>query len=704
VLRWGPYPFLRIAIFFGAGILSYVQAGRKPGFIFPLLAGLFLFYGLAWWLAASRRSTAWNNAAGLAGLAAIGLLGFLTAHYRTARVRPDNLVHQPGPVSYYVGVVDEYVSQKPASQVTILALRRVQVAGRWRAASGRVRLVLVKRKGAHTPGYGDVLLVKGAPAPVPPPGNPYQFDYRLYLSRQQVYHQHYRYPGQYVLIGSDPANPLVAASIHTRNYFDRQLRRYIPPAREYGIATALVLGIKDYLPDDLKATYVNTGTMHVLAVSGLHVALLFYVLQLLLGRWGQGRGMRLGAFVVMLAVIWFYAFVTALSASVLRAVVMFSFIQAATAFRLPSNIYNTLAAAAFGLLLFNPYLLVDVGFQLSFLAVYGIVYFQPRIYRWLACTSFAGDYLWKLVSTSLAAQLAVLPLSFYYFHQFPVYFLPANIVAVTLSNGALLLGFLLLALAWLPAVAQWLGLGILWLLQGMNYVSEALVRLPGSQVTGIVLSQGQAWLMYALMALLTLFLVRRKLPYFAVFTGLLLLFAVQEVAQARGRQKQGLLVVYQVRGATALGFIRERGAALLADSAFYAGPRHHQYLVQPHWWQLGINRVRRDTLQARALPGAAFRTLSDGNVLLSWRGIRVLVCRKPLGNYPLAQAGLDYLVLTRNVKISPEILPNKKGRLVVIIDGSNKAWYEEKWQAALRARQVNVYLVSRQGAYIREVH
>jgi competence protein ComEC len=678
--------------------------GKKPGFLFPLFAFLLFVYLLAWGLAARRRSTGWNNVAGLAGLAAIGLLGFFATHYQTAKVRPDNLVHLRVPVRYYVGVVETYITDKPGRQAATLALSQVQAGGRWQPVSGKVRITIAKSAGFRPLQYGDALLVKGAPAPVPPPANPAQFDYRLYLARQQIYHQHYRYPGQYARIGSEPPDFLVAASLRARTYLDRQLKKYIPSEREYAIATALVLGIKDYLPDDLKTTYALTGTMHVLAVSGLHVALLFYVLQVLIGRWGQGRGTRIGAFLLMIGVIWFYAFITALSASVLRAVVMFSFIQAAKAFRLPSNIYNTLAAAAFGLLLYNPYLLVDVGFQLSFLAVYGIVYGQPRIYRRLQFSSLPGDYLWKLVSTSLAAQLAVLPLSLYYFHQFPVYFLAANIVAVTLSNGALLLGFLLLALSAVPVLAQGLGWAVAALLQIMNWFSEKLLYLPGAVVSGISLSQEQTWLLYGAMALGVVFLARRKLPYLAGCTALLLGVSALEVAEARERYKQALVVVYQVRGATALGFIRQGRAVLLADSAFYAQPRNYSYAVQPHWWQLGVGDIRLDTLADRAPPSLAGRRLADGNVLLSWHGIRLLVCRKPLVKYNLQNLRLDYLILTQNVKFPPESLPNKKARLLVIMDGSNKGWYQHKWAAQLRARQFRVYQVSRQGAYIRVVY
>jgi competence protein ComEC len=161
--------------------------------------------------------------------------------------------------------------------------------------------------------------------------------------------------------------------------------------------------------------------------------------------------------------------------------------------------------------------------------------------------------------------------------------------------------------------------------------------------------------------------------------------------------------VYQVRGATALGFIRGPEAMLLADSAFYAQARHYRYAVQPHWWQLGVTQPRLDTLAGRVRPALAGIGLADGNVLVSWRGIRLLVCRRPPEKYNWSDLNLDYLILTQNVKFRLESLPNKKDKLLVIMDDSGSIWYQQKRAAQLRAHRFRVYQVSRQGAYIRVV-
>ena len=231
-----------------------------------------------------------------------------------------------------------------------------------------------------------------------------------------------------------------------------------------------------------KLAYASTGTTHIMAVSGLQVGLLFAALTWgLQALFGRVRGFRLWSALLGLAVIWSYAFLTGLSASVLRATVMFTFVIAGRALGRQEMIFNTLAVAAFALLVWNPFLVVDVGFQLSFLAVLSIVYLQPRIAGWLAVEPYfyarqhpwhsrvrrrswqvggwALDKIWQATALSLAAQVATFGLGLYYFHQFPLSFLVSNLVAVPISSGAVYVGLALLGLKGIVA-----GLGLMVLL------------------------------------------------------------------------------------------------------------------------------------------------------------------------------------------------------------------------------------------------
>ncbi|MDB5264181.1 MAG: competence protein ComEC, partial [Adhaeribacter sp.] len=553
-------------------------------------------------------------------------------------------------------------------------------------------------------GYGTVLLIKGRPQPVSPPLNPGQFDYRRYLANRQVYYQHYLTATQFTPVGYEPGFALMALSIKVRDNLDARLRAALPSAREYAVATALLLGIKDHLPEDVKNAYSQSGTMHVLAVSGLHVGVIFYMLNLLLGQWSKRRGLKWFRFSLLLGIFILYAFITALSPSVLRAVVMFILVVAADTFRRQTNVYNTLAATAFGLLFFNPYFLLDVGFQLSFLAVLGILYFNPKFESLWSPETYAMRFTWQLLCGSVAAQLTTLPLTLYYFHQFPVYFLAANLVAITLSSLALIVGLILLALSWLPLVPAYLGMvlsGLLWLMHESN---GWLLRAPFPVIPGIHLTAGQAWLLYLLLGLLVLFLARKRLVYFALFCGALLCFSGLKISSARARQSGQWWVVYRAPKATALGFISGNQGLLLADSTFYASPKNYQYLVQPHWQQLGLTTFRADTLIPHRGPMAVPSIhLPDGNQLLQWQGIKILLCRQPLRPVTVQTLKPDFLLVSHQPYLAIDNLaPVLKG-VQVILDGSNSVWYQRQIEHKLTKAGINCYNVNKRGALLQPV-
>ncbi|WP_170252526.1 ComEC/Rec2 family competence protein [Adhaeribacter aerolatus] len=666
-----------------------------------LLAGLLLvLYLFLYYLSRKNKSVHLNNLAGITGMLLLAAAGYLVTHTFTSRQQPVNLAPSNDAISHYVGVVDDYITQKPTSVSSIIQVKAVKRAGTWQPAAGKVRLTIKRAQEIMPFRYGAVLLVKGAPEPVKPPLNPAQFDYRRYLANSQVYYQQYLPGPWFIQVGYEPGNRLKAWSIGVRNYLDDRLRAAMPSEREYGVAAALLLGIKDFLPEDIKAAYSQSGTMHVLAVSGLHVGVIFYVLNLLLGKWSRQRGFKWFRFLVLLGIFGSYAFVTALSASVLRAVGMFLLLVAAETFRRQTNIYNTLAAAAFFLLLYNPYFLIEVGFQLSFLAVLGILYFSPIFESWLAPETYVARFLWKMLCASVAAQLTTLPLTLYYFHQFPVYFLAANVVAITVSSGALVVGLLLLALSWLPMVPVFLGWVLTGLLRFMHESNAWLLQAPFPVIEGISLTTLQTWVLYGLLGLLGLFFARKKLIYFSLFAGVFLLFSSLKIKATNQRQANQLLVVYQVPRATALAFISGHQGQLLADSAFYTNPKNHQYIIQPHWQELGLTVTHTDTLGKKIPETIPAMQLPDGNQLLQWQGVKILLCRRPLDAQTLQKVKPTYLLVSNRPYLAVDALAPALKNTTVILDGTNSRPYQQRVEQKLTKAGINCYNLNKSGALV----
>ncbi|CAM3422344.1 ComEC/Rec2 family competence protein [Pontibacter korlensis] len=393
-------------------------------------------------LLARKYKTAFaTDVAGILGLLTWPVLGFVVTHQRIEQHYPNHLLHLQSAPTHYTGVVQDYVLQKPGYQSTVLQVEQVKVNGIWQKAAGKVQLsVPHDSEQAYELNYGDVLLVKGAPQEVAPPLNSSQFNYKAYLANKNIYHRHYLQQHQYQKIASDPPMSILYYSIQLRRQLDDVLRERAGEKREYAIASALMLGVKDELDNSIRQAYADTGTIHVLAVSGLHVGLIYSVLMFVLARFSTTARQRWIGAMLVLAVLWLYAFITGLSPSVLRAVVMFSLVTFGVALQRRTSIYNTVAFAALALLFFNPYNLLEVGFQLSFLAVLGIVYLQPKFYNLLEYRHRALDFVWALFTVSLAAQLVTFPLGLYYFHQFPVYFWLANIFVVVAATFVLYSG------------------------------------------------------------------------------------------------------------------------------------------------------------------------------------------------------------------------------------------------------------------------
>lgn len=739
VIKWAPNAFVRLVVPLMAGILTYLYAGSGlPDLRLPLLALVLLFLGVQLW--ASRRPGSFpTDAAGL--LAVLTLYGAgLTLTQQATESRASNHLSLFGnQVEFYRAVVDEYTVTRPATYATTVRVSAVRAAGQWGPARGGIRVSIPRVPGLTAPQYGDVWLVRGAPASSKAPLNPGEFDYRRYLAYHQVYHQQFIHPDQYQQIGTAPPSRLRAVAMRAARVLDGVFRQYVRARREYALASALVLGIKDEVDQETKQAYASTGTTHIMAVSGLQVGLLFgattWLLKRLPGR--RGRLFRLLTALLSLAVIWSYAFVTGLSASVLRAAVMFSIIIVGQAAERQTSMYNLLAVAAFGLLCYDPYLLCDVGFQLSFLAVLSIVYLQPRLAAWLApqaffldkqrpwqsravrkCWSAVGwltEAIWQATALSLAAQVATFPLGLFYFHQFPLSFLLSNLVAVPISSGAVYVGLGLLVLKGLvalvgsvaPSVAALLDYGpqavarlFEWMVWGFNeYIFWIGRTMPGALVAEIHVTAPQTWLLFAVILLLLTFMALKKLPWLLAACAVLGVFAGSRVWAAHRLAPDERLIVYSIPRRSVVGFWQGAAAEIVTLDSLPLSETERTYRIVPGSIQREARRVRYATGWRGCLVPAV--VAEPGLTLAAWQKWRVAFVSGRLSGATQPVAGLTAVVMRRNARIEPAELAAVFGTApVVVFDSSCKSWYVQRLDSALRATGFRTHDVTQQGAFI----
>lgn len=308
------------------------------------------------------------------------------------------------------------------------------------SCKGDIVYLITKDSLAKPLAIGDRVILNEKVSPVVGPKNPYQFNYAAYLKNQGIYHE---ISSSYceILKLEPAASSLKGYAEQLRNYCIDKLAQTNMPEKQLAIIQALVLGQKRALDQQLYESYAAAGAIHILAVSGLHVGILYAILLLLYtpaSRFKKGEIIRS---ILIVCSLWCYALFTGFSASVCRAVTMFSFFAIAESLDRKTSTINTLGLSFICLLFYNPLYLFQVGFQLSYLAVLSIITIQPILASYYKPRNKLSKLVWNTMTVTVAAQIGLGPLSIYYFNQFPGLFFITNCVVLPLLGVILGIGF-----------------------------------------------------------------------------------------------------------------------------------------------------------------------------------------------------------------------------------------------------------------------
>jgi len=439
--------------------------------------------------------------------------------------------------------------------------------------------------------YGDEVVIPGEYRPIDPPFNPAEFNYKQYLSRQNIYAQAFLQPGEMVVIAHHTGNPLMAYSLHLRQQMIGMFKQHMFSKEAIAVASTLILGYKAELDDQVLQAYAQTGTIHVLSVSGTHVAIVFWLISWVLGFLGRGRFWRLATAVVSFLLIWYYALLSGLSPAVCRAAVMISFLIIGQQFNRQINTLNLLAASAFLLLLIDPFLLADVGFELSYLSVAGLIIFQPTIYNWLDVQNRWLDKLWIACSASLAAQAATFALSVYYFHQFPVYFLVSNlfiaIPSVLIMYGSML--YLLVSATGWPLLIKPITFLFEQSILLMDHGLAFIARQPYAFASKLWITNAEQWLMFLLTILVFCLFYYKRSIFLHLALVCLLLFSVSFGWRKIETQRSSVLTFLNLKKHTGIVFRQGNKGVVLTDLA--DTDKTFKYSIQPYLDSSGIRQV-----------------------------------------------------------------------------------------------------------------
>ena len=357
--------------------------------------------------------------------------------------------------------------------------------------------------------------------------SPTDFDYAGYMAKQGVYYQSYVNSQNYSILQSGYKKGIRYYGCKIREKLIGVYRRFDFDEKQLAVLEALTLGYKSDLDEDTKSAFQSSGAMHVLAVSGLHTGIIMLITDALLKFLNRTRKEKIIKCAIVLSVIWLFAAVTGFSSSVNRAALMFSIMSIGNATGRNSTTYNSLALSCFILLFINPYLIFNVGFGLSYLAVLSIVSFNPLFQRIeLTVKNPILKYFWGIVLVSIAAQIGTSVLSISTFGQFPVYFLLTNIIVIPVAYVIMMLAVVLL----ISNYINWLGYAVFWLLkQALSFLVWSVTwieSLPGSCMRDIALDNTTAILIYLMIASLTVFIYYKKFVWIKVAAASILIISL----------------------------------------------------------------------------------------------------------------------------------------------------------------------------------
>lgn len=463
-----------------------------------------------------------------------------------------------------VRVIDFPVEREGSYRVLIKPLSRVSVDTICRFA-GKAVAWFEKDSLAVRLTIGDILAVPDKFREITNYGNPWEFDYSRYMRINGVTSMIYLPSGDWIRSGRRQGGILTAAG-RLRERLLGIMDSYGIEGREHEIAGAVLLGYRSGLDSELRQAFASSGAMHILAVSGLHAGIVYIFLHWLLGTIKMTNRYRLFRPAIIVMAIWSYAMLTGLSPPVVRASAMFTLIAAGKSLRRPANIYNTLAAAALIHLIADPPALFKAGFQLSYIAVAGIAYYQPLLYSLIRSGNHFADKIWALTTVSLSAQLSVFPLGLYYFNQFPNLFLLTNLLVVPVTMLILYSGFMLFIFSPVSIVASAIASVLNIMLKALGVITGTISSLPFSSISGIYISTPSLIILYGIIVCVTLFLACKKQRYLQYAIILAIAgFSLRAVYQT-GTAGQQVFIVYNSSGNSLYGFISGNRNILVSDS------------------------------------------------------------------------------------------------------------------------------------------
>ncbi len=575
---------------------------------------------------------------------------------------------------------------KERSNYIPVTVNAIKLKDGWSKAQGELKLYLYKTETALDIKPGDGIIINATSlVRIKNSGNPFAFNYADYAARQGLYYQAFcAVDDIQILNGQSETKPPILSAL--RSDLIRRIRHNIKDSTTAALVEATMLNERAMLDEQLWQAYATTGIVHIIAISGMHVTILFQILLFFL-LWIKNKKLEWIKYFIAIPLVWFYILLTGFPASAVRAGAMFTLLAFGIKLNRETNSINILLASAFILLCYNPYWIYDTGFQLSFVAVLSILIFYPIISRNFYFKNKIARFLWNTFSVSLAAQILTFPLGIYYFHQFPLWVLIANIPA-TIFSTVMMIGSLLVLVLSLFVDCIWLGNILSWITGIFHHFIKLLAQVTPAYFREIYTDAVTFWLLMTAATVVALALIRKK-KFYITISSIALLALLTEYMLLQYKAKDGKrLIVYNTSRHSTIDYFEQQVVTHYKIEKDSLDRKTYNYVLLPA--RLGYRASQEKQTQTSNIT----QWTVNGKKAIFLQNDSLLDAHQNLKT--------DYLILSNNCDYNPRLwhdtfLPNK-----IILDGSLPRWKAIKWKEQLSHLNVPVHWVQEDGAWILE--
>ena len=670
------FPLARITMGFLAGILVAYYFQPHPQLVFGLLFVVFSGFVIAYFV--SKNNVKNPIYFGLTTYFLAFGIGLTTQIIHTNSYQKSNYIHNKAvfekPHSVAVTIREKLRSSSYNDRYIVLVNQIDNVA-----TTGRILLNIRKDSLNHAFEIGTPLQINGSLYQSGPAKNPNQFDYGKYLEGKQIYAQIYA-DATGLKVGSFIKKDVWYYTSKLRTKIIRNLEKSHFNTAELNVAIALILGQQQEISPEIIRDYQFAGAVHILSVSGLHIGFILLFVTFLLKPFPNTRRGSFIKLIIILASLFSFGLIAGLAPSVLRSVTMFSFVSIGMYLRRSTNIFHTLLVSMLLILLFEPSFLFDVGFQLSYVALFFILWLQPLLAKLWIPKNILLKYFWDILTVSFAAQIGAFPLSIYYFHQFPGLFFVTNLVIIPFLSVIMALGVLVMVLAAFDCIPLFLSKSLEWSIFILNKIINSIASLEQFIIQGIPFNWQLLLSIYLLIIATIIWFKKPSFNRLAMALISIIIFQIMYFETHWNIQNQRELVIFNSKKNTLIAERNGENVTLYVNDS----------LVK--------TASKNKTLSAYLMGNFSHLTSTKklGN-LIYYKGNKILIVDS-LGVYPTTIRP-DIVVFTQSPKVNLDRLLQTMNPKMVVADASNFKTIQKLWKATCLKEKIPFHATGEKGFY-----